>query len=366
MVALTGEEGIGKTRLAAELAAEVHEAGGSVLYASGWARPEAVAAALRRARQARVPTLLVVDDAEAGPGVVEGLVEAAAELSGKPVLVLATAGDGIGGGIVESLALPPLDRTAVHRIAQLYAPHGAVPVGEILAASRGLPGRVHELASEWALQAATRRVEAFAPRAAAGRSELRSAEHELAGGVVALQVARERLDRLDDGARVVCPFKGLASFDVADAPYFFGRERLVAELVARAVGAPLLGVVGPSGSGKSSVVKAGPAGEPDRRRAPRERRLAAGRHQAGRAPDARAARRGRSLDRAGRRSVRGDLHRLPGRERARGVRRRSGGQGPDRRRPGGRRPASRFLRALRGVSPSCRGCSAPTRCWWAR
>ena len=54
-----------------------------------------------------------------------------------------------------------------------------------------------------------------------------------------------------------CPFKGLASFEVVDAPYFFGRERLVAELVARLVGAPLLGVVGPSGSGKSSVVRAG-------------------------------------------------------------------------------------------------------------
>ena len=38
---------------------------------------------------------------------------------------------------------------------------------------------------------------------------------------------------------------------------FFGRERLVAELVARLVGSPLLGVVGPSGSGKSSVVRAG-------------------------------------------------------------------------------------------------------------
>ena len=169
LVAVTGEDGVGKTRLAAALAAEVHDAGGSVLYASGWARPEAVLAAVRRARQARVPTLLVVDDAEADPGVVEGLVEVAAELSGKPVLALATAGDGIGEGIVESLALPPLDRTAVHRVAQLYAPHGAVPAGELLAASRGLPGRVHELASEWALQAATRRVEAFAPRAAAGR-----------------------------------------------------------------------------------------------------------------------------------------------------------------------------------------------------
>ena len=55
----------------------------------------------------------------------------------------------------------------------------------------------------------------------------------------------------------MCPFKGLAPFDIDDAEYFFGRERLVAELVARLVGTSLLGVVGPSGSGKSSVVRAG-------------------------------------------------------------------------------------------------------------
>ena len=56
---------------------------------------------------------------------------------------------------------------------------------------------------------------------------------------------------------VLCPFKGLASFDVEDAEFFFGRERLVAEMVARLVGAPLMGIVGPSGSGKSSALRAG-------------------------------------------------------------------------------------------------------------
>ena len=38
---------------------------------------------------------------------------------------------------------------------------------------------------------------------------------------------------------------------------FFGRERLVAELVARVPGSRLMGIVGPSGSGKSSVLRAG-------------------------------------------------------------------------------------------------------------
>src|SRR5215471_2437841 len=61
------------------------------------------------------------------------------------------------------------------------------------------------------------------------------------------------------GARGVqlCPFKGLAHFDVADAEYFFGRERLVADLVSRVVDSPLVGIVGPSGSGKSSILRAG-------------------------------------------------------------------------------------------------------------
>jgi WD40 repeat protein/DNA-binding SARP family transcriptional activator len=55
----------------------------------------------------------------------------------------------------------------------------------------------------------------------------------------------------------VCPFKGLAPFEAADAAFFFGRERLVDELVARLGDASLLAVVGPSGSGKSSLLRAG-------------------------------------------------------------------------------------------------------------
>lgn len=54
-------------------------------------------------------------------------------------------------------------------------------------------------------------------------------------------------------ADVPCPFKGLAAFQPEDAEFFFGREGLVAGLVARLAEAPLLGVVGPSGSGKSSI-----------------------------------------------------------------------------------------------------------------
>ncbi len=57
------------------------------------------------------------------------------------------------------------------------------------------------------------------------------------------------------------PFKGLRAFSEADADNFFGRETLVQQLLARmGEGGDLsrfLVVIGPSGSGKSSVVRAG-------------------------------------------------------------------------------------------------------------
>lgn len=56
------------------------------------------------------------------------------------------------------------------------------------------------------------------------------------------------------------PFKGLDFFDVADAAVFFGREILTTHLVNRIRGGcRFLAVVGASGSGKSSLVRAGVA-----------------------------------------------------------------------------------------------------------
>jgi DNA-binding SARP family transcriptional activator len=59
------------------------------------------------------------------------------------------------------------------------------------------------------------------------------------------------------GPAGVCPFKGLAFFDRADAEYFCGRERLVAGLLARLAESPLAGILGSSGVGKSSLLRAG-------------------------------------------------------------------------------------------------------------
>ncbi len=53
------------------------------------------------------------------------------------------------------------------------------------------------------------------------------------------------------------PYKGLRAFDEGDASEFAGRERLVDQLVNSLASHRLVAVVGPSGSGKSSVVRAG-------------------------------------------------------------------------------------------------------------
>jgi len=53
------------------------------------------------------------------------------------------------------------------------------------------------------------------------------------------------------------PYQGLQYFDVKDADRFFGREKLTAELVGYLHNHRVLSVIGASGSGKSSVVRAG-------------------------------------------------------------------------------------------------------------
>ena len=53
------------------------------------------------------------------------------------------------------------------------------------------------------------------------------------------------------------PYKGLQPFGEADVGDFFGREAIVEELTLRVADERFVAVVGPSGSGKSSVVRAG-------------------------------------------------------------------------------------------------------------
>ncbi|SDX84177.1 WD40 repeat [Amycolatopsis xylanica] len=61
-------------------------------------------------------------------------------------------------------------------------------------------------------------------------------------------------------AETTNPYLGLAAFQAGDASRFFGREKLIAELTAKVEGRRFVGVFGSSGSGKSSLLRAGLVG----------------------------------------------------------------------------------------------------------
>src|SRR5207237_654900 len=55
----------------------------------------------------------------------------------------------------------------------------------------------------------------------------------------------------------ICPYRGLMAFRSEDGDLFFGREEVVAAIRDRLLDGGFMAVVGPSGSGKSSLVRAG-------------------------------------------------------------------------------------------------------------
>ncbi len=81
-----------------------------------------------------------------------------------------------------------------------------------------------------------------------------------------LQRLRERQDYVEtpvltptthSAPPLPCPYRGLFAFQEDDAPFFFGREDFTDALSDKVEAQQLTAVVGPSGSGKSSVVFAG-------------------------------------------------------------------------------------------------------------
>jgi WD40 repeat protein/DNA-binding SARP family transcriptional activator len=277
LVLVSGPRGIGKTRLAAELARAALRAGVEVVYAGGAMSPDDALGALRRAATMERPALVVLDDVDdVSPELLRAAAELARATPARHRLVLALHREPEPPPVLaalpaQRLTLAPLTAEAMAEIAALYIPPGgtAIPNQLLAAETAGSPLEAHRAASEWAREEAAERLVATATRAEAEQAEARATGAELAENVMDLQAARSRgqlytLERPEPEpyggappAPAVCPFLGLATFDAAHADYFFGRERLVAELVARLVGSPLLAVVGPSGSGKSSAVRAG-------------------------------------------------------------------------------------------------------------
>jgi WD40 repeat protein/energy-coupling factor transporter ATP-binding protein EcfA2 len=79
----------------------------------------------------------------------------------------------------------------------------------------------------------------------------RSAVSELAAA------GQEAAQARANGAAEPPPYLGLATFQPADADRFFGRDQVVSDLAKQLADGRLLAVFGPSGSGKSSLLRAG-------------------------------------------------------------------------------------------------------------
>ena len=272
LVFVSGPPLMGKTRLAGELANYVRADGAVVRYARPGVSATAVAlSAIHEALSTTLPTLVVVEVLDrADRMVIEALSSSSGELSGAPVLVLALLRDSRASPELSAVVaktdergdghrvLFPLDLEGVRGIVACYVGEDVedAPIESIARASGAVPGRVHELASAWARSEASRRLAAAAEFLAAGRDrhalDLRFADNVIGLKLSHIYAVSDRNVVSDE-----CPYKGLATYEESDAANFFGRERLVGELAARMVQVGLLGVVGASGSGKSSVLAAG-------------------------------------------------------------------------------------------------------------
>lgn len=93
------------------------------------------------------------------------------------------------------------------------------------------------------------------------RRKLQGLEDDFRGAswlpVIFQNPAVEPPNWLNLGGMPPCPYRGLFPFQEKDAHLFFGREQFTSSLLSELKKKPLVAVVGPSGSGKSSVVLAG-------------------------------------------------------------------------------------------------------------
>ena len=310
LAVVSGTPGIGKTALIAAFARRVHALGAVVTYTSGKdlpnarrSLPEALYAALgqedaegsRRPDQpndqllavtleeierrvvslaAEAPLLVVLDDVDCSePASLAEFTRMRSAGAGWLVLATVCESDGDDPSHLDASGVPPasVHRRHLHGLGPedvgLVLAHGGEPrsrelVDAVHAETAGNPALVLDASRRLRDQDAAARVERALARAEAARQDLSAAEAMAGDNIIERgRLSEDRRPPLSAEtaalASDVCPYKGLARFEVADAGYFCGRERLVATLVARLAVARFVGVVGASGSGKSSLVRAG-------------------------------------------------------------------------------------------------------------
>ena len=275
VVLITGPAGIGKTRILAEGALLAAEDGARLEHVDFGLPGTYLTPAIAEEQNSDVPLYVAADRLEqASIADVDAIERVVSRMEAGPALIaVAMDTDRAAADVVRAvhrlvderavIRLGPLGLDEMRRIGELYVGGQAERIpAHVLEATGGVPQRVHQAVADWAHAESTQRLDGYAAETASGRDDLRKSEGGLADSIVDLQVVRERAHVYGGvgGASTTPPYKGLARFDVGDGEWFFGRERVVAEMVSRMAGAALLGVVGPSGSGKSSAVRAGLVG----------------------------------------------------------------------------------------------------------
>ena len=243
-VLLRAPAGAGALRLVAELAREVAGARAEVRFVG-------TRAAEQPGQEPGEEPLLLVVDRGAGPAV----------SGGRPTLVVSLALPATEPSAGEvALDLRPLERDEIRTVVGSVVPTRLVDAvaDQVWQESGGWPGRAHRLASAAVRQRVTDEVRSAAVRADSAAAALAEARSTMTEGVLQLggPTGAGGGDAVG-GPPASAPWPGLQAYGPGEAEWFAGRERLVAEMLARLPGAGSLCVVGASGSGKSSAVGAG-------------------------------------------------------------------------------------------------------------
>lgn len=138
---------------------------------------------------------------------------------------------------------------------------GKLHIPHVIVMREPVPNRVAQVFLKYFLEAfASERLPLYQAMQQA-RRRLQGLEHDFPGAswlpVLCQNPSVEPITWLELGGVAPCPYRGLFAFQEADAHLFFGREQVTDALTTAVKLKPLVAVVGPSGSGKSSVVFAG-------------------------------------------------------------------------------------------------------------
>ena len=312
LVLVGGDAGAGRSRLIAEVAD--HAAGGATVLcgrsapgdeplapfvqALRWLALGTSAADLRTMLGDHAPVLaamvpaiarrLGIDPRPAVPTIEARIDAVCGSLGGAstPLLVLVedlhVADAATLAALVQLTDAPgPLVVLATHR-PPLAASGGALRV--VLAKLEGSPKVVRVALSPFDTVGAAHLLSAVGGRRSEDEASLAAVVAETGGSAVRIvEVARRVVatgwsaTALDATLRIVCPYKGLERFDASDVARYHGRHDLVTDILERLGSQPFVGLVGASGSGKSSLLRAGllPAvAEPSVVRTPGEHPLA--------------------------------------------------------------------------------------------